>query len=124
MGPLAKIRGNRLIAEFMGVETCTDKHDDGPCYFAPTGAFGKFEYVKDYSLKYDQRYDWLMPVVNKCIKIYHTDRQDIFSALTSGDGIDKLFIAVVKFIEWYNDPEKPWCVAIGYPAPEHKKHTT
>ena len=119
-----KIKSNQLIAKFMGVETCTDTHDDGPCYLVPIGMNGKYEYGKDYSLKYDTSYEWLMPVVNKCIKIYHTERQDIFSALISGDGIEKLFIAVVNFINWYYDPETPWCVAIGYPAPEHKLHTT
>lgn len=124
MGPLMRVKNNAMIAEFMNVETCSDDHGyEGPCYYVPTGAFGKFEYVKDYSLKYDSSYEWLMPVVNKCINIYHDQRDEIFSALASGEGIEKLYIAVVNFIKWYNDPESSWIVVNGYPAPEHKKHT-
>lgn len=121
MGQIMKIYNNGLIAEFMEVETCSGHHEDeGPCYWDPSSN----RYLKDYQLKYDTSYDWLIPVVNKCIKIYHTDRQDIFNALTNADDIEILYNSVVKFIEKYNDPNEPWCVAIGYPAPPHKLKTT
>lgn len=126
MGPLMRVKNNELIAKFMEVETCSDDHVNdghGPCYWVPAGMFGKWEYVKDYGLKYDSSYEWLMPVVNKCINIYHDKRDKIFDALMSGEGIDKLYIAVVEFIQWYYDPESRWIVANGYPAPAHKKHT-
>jgi hypothetical protein len=124
MGPMTRIKYNKLIAKFMDVETCTDTHDDGPCYYVPIGMSGKFEYGKDYSLKYDESYEWLMPVVNKCINIYHDRRSDIFQALMSGKGIKPLFKAVAEFVEWYEDPNGEWIVANGYPVPEHKKTTS
>ena len=121
MGPITKIHYNKLMAKFMEVETCTDDHgDEGLCYWVPSGIFGKHEYVKDYGLKYDQKYDWLMPVVNKCINISHFNREDLFSALTSGEGIDRIYSATAAFIEWYLDPNTEWIEANGYPTPEHK----
>ena len=116
-----KIHNNELIAKFMDVATCTEDHGlEGVCYWDPTSN----SYLKNYQLKYDTSYDWLIPVVNKCIKIYHANRENIFSSLMSGNGIDEIYVAVVKFIEWYNNPEEPWCVANGYPAPPHKLLTT
>ena len=85
------MKDNKLIAEFMGVET-TDGlvfQDNNTHEFHP--------------IKYHTSWDWLMPVVNKC---YTSNMQhpndDITQGLIDVD-IEATYQAVVKFIKIYND---------------------
>ena len=96
---------NELIAEFMGVEYVETKgalesngyklkksDSDNPVWF------------NEYSLPYDKSWDWLMPVVKKCLtKGDDTDYWDgIYNALSTID-IKEVYAIVVEFIKWYNN---------------------
>jgi hypothetical protein len=84
---------NKLIAEFMGVET-TDGlvfQDNNTHEFHP--------------IKYHTSWDWLMPVVNKC---YTSNMQhpndDITQGLIDVD-IKATYQAVVEFIQEHNNQD-------------------
>jgi hypothetical protein len=87
------MNNNKLIAEFMGVET-TDGlvfQDNNTHEFHP--------------IKYHTSWDWLMPVVNKC---YTSNMQhpndDITQGLIDVD-IKATYQAVVEFIQEHNNQD-------------------
>ena len=84
---ITEMNNNKLIAEFMW-EHCT---------------------VIDVSdTKYHESWDWLMPVVNKCLNIYHIEQRndDInFKFYDSMGDIKETYKAVVEFIKKYNRDE-------------------
>ena len=81
---------NKVIAEFMGA-SFNDKGMTRIC-----GKFG-LERVSDLNLKYHTSWDWLMPVVEKCLT---TDGQHyvINDALLTCN-IDELYQSVLQFIK-------------------------
>jgi hypothetical protein len=81
---------NKLISEFMGVVF----HDDENQYCDSEG------YYIGLDLKYHTSWDWLMPVVEKCLRIGdNTDEWDnIFDAL-SLLSINAVYEEVVEFIK-------------------------
>jgi len=91
------IKGNKLIAEFIGAKIIPNQGDAKVEHFV----FDDRITLCIWDLKYNTSWDWLIPVAKKCIASYHDNRQDIFEALHKCD-IEKLYKAIVEFIEWYN----------------------
>lgn len=95
---------NRMIAEFMGVNKNNNGTYELPQFgsLRPSGDFRtEFESTQ---LKFHTSWDWLMPVVEECAKKSTTSNQrdKITFSLLSMD-INKMYNAVVQFIEWYNE---------------------
>ena len=106
------IEGNKLIADFMELESrdaigieksnrCTkmfkfeNKHIGG----------WSFTWVADGALKYHSSWDWLMPVVSKCYEFGNLGsgfRTAIEESLIGIVDIDQTWFDVVEFIKWYN----------------------
>lgn len=92
---------NELIAEFMGIQKCTDpSHIVDPCFSFPEG------YLKREALMYHTSWNWLMPVVER-IEIendkftYNTPYNESFNGTINTD-IKVAYQVVVEFIKWYN----------------------
>ena len=110
------IEGNKLIAEFMGSSFKTYKKGHirkdtvTVCYF-DDGMSPFSGGVSIENLKYHSSWDWLMPVVEKCLTIsveseeYEIHYAFIHNALWSIN-IKSVFDEVVEFIKWYNDQKK------------------
>jgi hypothetical protein len=88
-------QNNRMIAEFMGNKFMEVLDYDGYLF-------------KHNSLIFNLSWDWLMPVGEKCVEVSLSYRnhpfiaEDVKTAAGSFD-LDKLYQAVVQFIEWYNE---------------------
>jgi len=123
------IEGNKLIAEFVELTTCTDKnHVDDKCYVDPFGT----GYIKANELKYHSSWDWLMKAVEKIelfnleVEIFRNqcwinwlgggadkypwlekfDDMDIhYKGEESINKITATWIVVVQFIKWYNSQQ-------------------
>jgi hypothetical protein len=83
---------NKLIAEFMGVVF----HDDENQYYNEDGL-----YVGN-TLQYHISWDWLMPVVEKCLNIYHIElmNDDLnFEFYDCISNKERTYKAVVEFIK-------------------------
>ena len=127
--------GNKLIAEFMGqTETDNDlvfnsningttsnsvfsgwvkkeqEYTRGVPLFVVKNNRTQIDYMRK-NLKYHSSWDWLMPVVEKCLTIsveseeYEIHYAFIHNALWSIN-IKSVFDEVVEFIKWYNDQKK------------------
>ena len=114
------LQGNKLIAEFMGLEIITDGISWFDTNYKSLG-------------NYDSSWDWLMPAVEKIaqlptdypdglfkylvhveinpitgIEIEHTykrnfDREDgVYVKVYEHDFITDVWVGVVEFIKWYN----------------------
>jgi len=89
------MKNNKLIAEFMGVEYTGTR-------------------VKDY----DTSWDWLMPVVEKCMGLYeHYEVKRIADAVMTFD-INTAYAEVVEFIEYITAYQKSVVEFIN----EHNKY--
>lgn len=81
--------GNLLIAEFMGYKRG-----------------GELQHY----LHYNERWDWLMPVVHKCLGICHdlmlNEWEQSFADEFLGTDIIALYKETIEFIEWYNKNAK------------------
>jgi hypothetical protein len=67
-------------------------------------------------LQYHLSWDWLMPVVNKCLNIYHIKQMNDdlnFKFYDSMGDIKKTYKAVVEFIKEYNNTKEQDCDVIG-----------
>jgi hypothetical protein len=57
--------------------------------------------------KYHSSYDWLMPVVNKCLKICHDNMlnewENSFADKFMTAAFEPLYNEAVEFINWFND---------------------
>jgi len=92
--------GNKLIAEFMGNEKVLS---DKTLYNIKEQ--GSLVYDLN-ELKYHSSWDWLMPVVTKCLDIYHIEQMNDdlnFKFYDSIGDIKKTYKAVVEFIKFYNE---------------------
>jgi len=61
-----------------------------------------------HSIKYHESWDWLMPVVQKCLDVYHIElmNDDLnFEIYDSIGDIKNTYKAVVEFIKQYNDEQ-------------------
>ena len=94
-----KMTNNKLIAEFMGINVVTE--DDIRANKNPT--ISSYEGYLEEDLEYHSSWDWLMPVVKKCmITGDNTDYwDDIFDAL-SLLSINAVYEEVVEFIKRTN----------------------
>tara|TARA_R100001463_G_scaffold14688_2_gene38488 strand:- start:449 stop:730 length:282 start_codon:yes stop_codon:yes gene_type:complete len=80
---------NKLIAEFMGVG-----YVDIDTYL---------ENSKE--LQYHNSWDWLMPVVNKCLNTYHIEQRNDdlnFTFYDAMGNMEETYQAVVEFINEHN----------------------
>lgn len=104
MKEIGIIEGNKLIAEFMEWEISGPGFASG--YVNPHNTYCHFE-----DLKFHSSWDWLMPVVEKCLTIsveseeYEIHYAFIHDALWSIN-IKSVFDEVVEFIKWYNSCQK------------------
>jgi len=121
-------QGNRMIAEFMGLKPRTMDGNsfywsDSPFYHVALDTEEQvMQAISEYA-KYHESWDWLMPVVETIEGILnsklnpfevsiHSKACQIYSIgiikTFGSDGstkIEAVWLAVLKFIEWYN--EKP-----------------
>lgn len=97
-------RGNKIVAEFMQIPVC-DRCDDCGNY-----KFGSGMYYSPAKMEYHSSWDWLMPVAKKILQLtpiqgkamqHILQMEVVVSALMLAD-IDKLYSAVLRFLEWYN----------------------
>ena len=95
---------NKLIAEFMGYQVVdSPKVINGENFFEYLDKNGVYTYC-DSLLRYNDKWDWLMPVVAKCTELNDDefDNQSIAWALLS-DSIVDVYDHVVEFIKEYKD---------------------
>ena len=96
-----KLADNEMLAEFIGIEIGDFK------------ASGKYRLTNSpislvthsshsVHLHFDVSWDWLMPVLKKCIDSFHDNRFNIFTSLRLID-IDLCWKAAVEFVKWYNN---------------------
>jgi hypothetical protein len=99
------LKGNKLIAEFMGLYSYG--------VLNPVYAYNDDDYLacNHYELKeliYHSSWDWLMPVVEKIGNI--PEHGYVFKRSLDGGlfyKIESVWLAVVEFIKWYNQNDKP-----------------
>mgnify|MGYP003633706465 FL=1 len=107
------MKGNKLIAEFMGVhdEISLDSiagnihsWSDAPFFYITEDSKEKvMEGITKYS-KYHTEWNWLMPVAKKCINPEdNTEGWDNLAVALTTCNIDEVYQAVVEFIKTYND---------------------
>jgi hypothetical protein len=102
---MEKNEGNKLIDAFMGEDGFIGKEYEehySDEFWRPT----KHEF-KSEDLEYHSSWDWLMPVVIKCRKLYNeSDSEDTTIALMwdvrIGDEIEKVYYHTIQFIQWFN----------------------
>lgn len=112
-------KANPLIAKFMGDVLCGFIQGANNVHRATYDADRIEEYeLKGYNTSYSYCTDWnyLMPVCSKIIKMYADNRSDIFQALHKCD-ITACFVAVVEFLEFWNDETRPklWWSNVPFP---------
>lgn len=108
------IEGNKFIADFMGGKWVTDMSSH------EFGGFMELKNPKDLYfcdttlLKYHSSWDWLMPVIAKIMALNLQESNDLCQREPSfyirpirnvlcGIDIEETWLAVVKFIKWYNN---------------------
>ena len=80
------MKNNKLIAEFMDLRS--------------TG----MSIYKESEYKYHESWDWLMPVVEKCLDVSNDDNiEDFYSIQNVVPNIEATYQAVVEFIKEYNN---------------------
>jgi hypothetical protein len=100
------MKNNKLIAEFMGLSI-----KEGVCYY--TDADDMFPMgieVEEPYLPYHTSWDWLMPVINKCLvgeaemneEISNTTIKNIYEGICNQD-ISQAYKSVITFIKTYNN---------------------
>lgn len=105
------IDGNRLIAEFMGIKPKFMfgkwSWSDSPFFFTNQDTEEKaMDSIVNY-VKYSTSWDWLMPVVHKCLGMCHelelNEWEISFSDKFFSCDIRVMFDEVVEFIRWHNE---------------------
>ncbi len=87
------MKENKLIAEFMGMEN----------YLYHFQGYDTDMYYTDSELKFHTSWDWLMPVVEKCMQTGdNTDEWDALYDALSTVNKTNTHEAVVEFINQYN----------------------
>jgi len=93
---------NKMIAEFMGLSI-----KEGVCYYTDEDdMFPMGIEVEEPYIPYDEDWNWLMPVVHKCLDIYHTEQMNDDLNFEFYDGLshsrEATYNAVVEFINQLN----------------------
>jgi hypothetical protein len=103
---------NRLIADFMGIKPSLDVHGhyfylDMPWFCVREDNLEKvMDAITDY-VKYDKRWNWLMPVVQKIYSFKIEDEPVLIIRDALADAsLRGTYDAVVEFILWYNENYK------------------
>ena len=99
------IKGNnRIIAEFMGYETY-EQTDNVAIRLMGGNEFNSADRGHVHA-KFHTSYEWLMPVVGKCLEICHEEMlnewENSFVDAFLSTSFDLMFKEVTQFIEWYN----------------------
>lgn len=90
---------NKLIAEFMELEA-TPKYNPEEYYVKE---YNSGEWYLPEEMKYHKEWNWLMPVVNKCMQTGdNTDEWDALYDALSTVNRTNIHEAVVEFINQYN----------------------
>lgn len=105
---------NCAIADFIGGKIITRKFAHGSDYYLLNG-----ENWDVWALKYDQSWDWLMPVCKKIIQMYFEKRENIFEGLHECD-IEKTHKAVYEFILFWNDDTQEKIIWADAPVSEQQ----
>lgn len=97
------IKGNKLIAEYMGA--CY-YHDKGVWRDAKSSMRDRLDHCQKDDLKFHSSWDWLMPVVEKAYDLADENTKQ-FKGLSIFEygiatPIKDVWLAVVEFINWYN----------------------
>ncbi len=110
--------GNKLICEFLKAKVyCSVTINTTELQLSDYTVDGEF--VSEYRSKklttggfenkmllsnccFHSSYDWLMPVCKKCIDSWGCEREHIFRELHALTDVKKLWMAIVKYIKWYN----------------------
>jgi methyl coenzyme M reductase subunit D len=98
------IQDNRLIAEFLGLKEIITENE----FLSMEHKFNNPTIVE--YLKYNHDWNWLMPVIEKCLigeaehssKIANETIKCIYECLCS-QNISETYNSVVTFIKWYNE---------------------
>ena len=100
------LEGNKLIAKF--VQLRGEYDEDKDLIYLESDIDGKGVYSFS-ELKYHSSWDWLMPVISKCLAVneeelegwekYYENIDDAFYQVD----INQVWLAVVEFIKWYNE---------------------
>ena len=99
------MKDNKLIAEFMGMNYGDPKDNSVMIQMTPQGS----EVVPINSMKYHSSWDWLMPVIQKCLvgeaeqseEISNTLIKNIYEGICNQD-ISFAYKSVVEFINYKN----------------------
>jgi len=93
---------NKLIAEFMGLPLvpCSIGTENGIVYEGYQHPKGGMPFTAD-GLQYKYSWDWLMPVVEKCLTTGDRQHYVINDALLTCN-IEEVYKAVVEFINEHN----------------------
>ncbi len=92
------MKNNKLIAEFMGIE-----FNKGTFYNMGYDVFSDGNLYCNHELKYNESWDWLMPVVQKCLDVSNDDNmEDFYSIQNVVPNIEATYRAVVEFIKEHN----------------------
>ena len=104
------MKSNKLIAEFMGAEG-HPKYDPIEWDIYITGCLdvdsdneNAQHFFTPNQMKYHSSWDWLMPVVNKCLNIYHIEQKNDdlnFTFYDAMGNMEETYQAVVEFIKKY-----------------------
>ena len=122
------IKGNKLIAEFIGFKRLNPDNSFRLHQWWDINTGKKQHIFKgcDHSLEFHTSWDWLMPVIQKiektgefsvtifkgCCDIHYSsslDKYD-FEPIEKGGGQPKIlstYQAIIEFINWYNKNYKP-----------------
>jgi len=115
------MESNKLIAEFMGIYNVHEdngRYSCNNCGHEYSAMMGDNEIPMIHSeckpdivelAKYHTSWDWLMPVAQKCLEIYHIElmNDDLnFEFYDSIGDIENTYKSVVEFIKNYNDERK------------------
>ena len=99
------MENNGLIAKFMGQKKNKNGKYDIPKHPYEYHWMGNsYDYFPE-NMRYDQSWDWLMPVVSKITRnesyIDNEYRESILDTIPYGI-IEDSYKVVIEFIEWYN----------------------
>ena len=95
-----RIKNNILIAKFMDLDWELFLPSRNVNYLV------NGNYYEAHELSYNISWDWLMPVVNKCLNIYHIEQMNddlSFKFYDSMGDIKKTYKAVLEFIKDENN---------------------
>ena len=96
--------GNKLIAEFMGLETPFNEISDATLYrYKGIDEKGEYQFdVELHEMRYHLSWDWLMPVVQKIEQDCEGVPQEMLNISLYSD-INEVYQAVVEFIKNQNN---------------------